>query len=106
MASGSTTIDFGSFPGSVEAQVDVTGQSGFVSTSEVEAWVLPVATSDHSVDEHLVESLLVIAVYKTDGTFTIRGFVDAPPAWRTPNIGGEQRQRLYGQFTVGWAWVA
>jgi len=109
-ASGQTTVDFGAFPGSVEAQVDISGQSGLVVTSEVEAWVLPIATADHSVDEHLEERMRVLGLYKVDGTLTIRAFQAASPAWKDVNYnnaladGGAQKQRLYGQYNVGWVW--
>jgi hypothetical protein len=103
-ASGTVAVDFGVFPGSAEAQVDVAGQAGLVATSEIRAWVQPIATADHSVDEHLIERLRVLALYKVDGTLTIRAFEDASPAWKDVNVGKAQAQRLYGTFTMGWAW--
>lgn len=101
---GTATINFGAFPGSPETEVDVAGQSGLISTSRIEAWVQPIATADHSADEHIVERLRVIGFYKVDGTLTIRGFDNASPAWKDP-FRQAQDQRLFGQFTVGWAWV-
>lgn len=98
-ASGRTTIDFGAFPGAYEASVDVTGQSGIVSGSDVEAWIEPDTTTDHSPDEHMVEQLRVFADRTSiiAGTgFTIRGFA-----------GTEVPSRMYpivGKFNVGWAW--
>ena len=103
--SGTTTLNFGAFPGSPEASVDVTGQTGFVSTSEVEAWVMPVATADHSVDEHLIENLKVMAHYQADGTIRIKGSVEPFFGFRPPAGEGTQRHRLFGQFTVGWVWA-
>jgi hypothetical protein len=108
--SGSAILNFGAFPGSVETTVDVTGQAGLTSASKVEAWVLPVATADHTVDEHRIERIRVIAQYKVDGELTIYGYDNATPAWREVNYitgrnGGAQSQRVYGQFTVGWAWA-
>lgn len=104
-AQGTATVDFGAFPGSVEAQADVTGQTGFTSSSLVEAWVMPVATSDHSADEHLIEQLDVTAVYKVDGTFTLRAFEDHRTPQDMPlNSGQAQSNRLYGQYTIGWVW--
>lgn len=111
-ASGTTTIDFGAFPGATDATVDVTGQAGYVAASEVEAWIQPIATADHSVDEHVLEKIDVTAYYKADGEFTIRGVmrdgvVEVPLGWiaggnRAGKAGGVAR--LVGQFTVGWAW--
>lgn len=101
---GTATIDFGAFPGAVQAQVDVTGQTGLVATSRIESWVMSIATADHTVDEHMVESLLVRAVYQVDGTLTVKGVVD-------PGVGFDrvsqpaQQHRLHGQFSVGWAWA-
>lgn len=58
---GIATLDFGSFPGSSHAKVDVTGQAGILSGSLVEAWLKPAATADHSADEHLVDTIRVMA---------------------------------------------
>ncbi len=107
---GRATLDFGAFPGVSLAEVDVTGQAGFITSSEVNAYILPVATADHSADEHTIESLNVSAMYKTDGTFTIRGHITAYPAIReinqTTSLGNiVQRQSIYGQFTIGWSWA-
>lgn len=101
MATGTTTLDFGAFPGSTDDAVVVTGQAGISSTSPVEAWVIPVATADHSVDEHLVETIKVFAGNVVAGTgFTIYGVSDQQlqdPNGYTP--------MLTGQFSVGWVWV-
>lgn len=110
--SGKSTVDFGSFPGGGQATLDVTGQSGLVSTSLVEAWLLPFATSDHVIDEHIAEkeNMDVIANYKVDGTFTIVATPKTIPQ-RQPRIftgsreDSSQRSVLYGQFTIGWVWA-
>ena len=60
-AQGSTTVNFGAFPGSSDTSVAVTGQASILAGSLVEAWVSPVATGDHSADEHLVETFKVMA---------------------------------------------
>jgi hypothetical protein len=129
-ATGVAILDFGAFPGASDASVAVTGQAAIVTGSLMEAWIRPVATADHSVDEHLVETLKVIAHSIVAGTgFTISGFntnqiqepLEAPgvgrtmttsptagqntgqqPAW--PGSVGGMGTRLYGQFTVSWAW--
>lgn len=114
MATGTTTLDFGAFPGTSDASVAVTGQTGIVAGSLVEAWIRPVATADHTADEHLVESIKVLAGNIVAGTgFTIYGFNTNPMTeWptgadfnppRSGNIG--KGTRISGQWTVAWVWV-
>lgn len=120
---GTTTIDFGAFPGVSDASVAVTGQGSIVSGSVVNAWMRPVATADHSADEHLVETIRVVAGNIVAATgFTVYGFntsqinepvPDQDLSSRT-NLGKGDRQRyasgggvgtrLYGQWTVAWSW--
>jgi hypothetical protein len=124
-ASGTTTIDFGAFPGKSDASAAITGQAAIVSGSLVEAWIRPEATSDHSADEHMLETLKVFAGNIVAATgFTIYGFntsqMNEPlvqpgislfrPAATTvhggggePSIGG-QGTRIYGQWTIAWVW--
>lgn len=125
MAAGTATIDFGAFPGSSHATVDVTGQTAILTGSLVEAWLMPKDTSDHSADEHIVEPIKVIAGPPTAGVgFTIHAinanqinepleFAGASKFRATaatvygasaPSVGG-QGTRLYGQWTVGWVWL-
>lgn len=93
-AQGTAILDFGAFPGASDTSLTITGQATIAADSEVEAWVLPATTSDHSVDEHLVEELEVIAHTPVAGTgFTIFG-----------RCTGRGDVRLYGKFTVGWVW--
>jgi len=99
-AQGTATLDFGAFPGASDASVAVTGQATIGAGSLVECWLLPAATADHSADEHLVESLKVVAgnIVPTTG-FTIFGInmnqlMD--PQGRA--------SRLYGQWNIGWVW--
>lgn len=74
-ATGTATLDFGAFPGKSDASVAVTGQAAIVSGSLVEAWIRPVATADHTADEHMVETLKVFAADIVAATgFTIYGF--------------------------------
>lgn len=114
MATGTAILDFGSFPGKLDTSVAVTGQGSILTTSLVEAWIRPqVATTVHSVDEHImaVSMLQVVAGNITAGTgFTIYGVVvDA-----TPGYGGvdgmfrnlpRKTGKLWGTFNVAWAWV-
>lgn len=97
--SGSATIDFGSFPGKSDTSIAVTGQSGIVSGSIISAFIKLTATSDHSVDEHLVENIKVFAGNIVAGTgFTIYGINKNSLA----NDGIVPM--LYGQWSVGWNW--
>ncbi len=95
-SSGTTTIDFGAFPGKTDTSTTVTGQAGILAGSLVGAWIRPVATADHSIDEHRVEALDVIADTIVAGTgFTIFGCIRQDG----------QASRLYGSWTVAWAWT-
>lgn len=132
-AMGTAEIDFGAFPGSSHATVAVSGQAAIVLTSLVEAWIYPKATTDHSADEHLLETLKVAAQDIVAGVgFTIaavntsqlneallplrgRGPTSISP---NPTLSGALQSaqglqmrtkggngtRLYGKFTVAWAW--
>jgi hypothetical protein len=74
-AQGTATLDFGAFPGKSDASVAVTGQASIVAGSLVEAWIRPVATADHTSDEHMLETIKVFAADITAGTgFIIYGF--------------------------------
>ena len=55
-ATGTATLDFGAFPGKTDTSLAITGQSGIVSGSFVEAWVRPQATGDHTADEHWMQN--------------------------------------------------
>lgn len=96
-AQGTATLDFGAHPGSDMASVAVTGQTGIVSGSLVEAWIRPVVSADHSADEHMVEDLYVTARDIVAGTgFTIFGFPRTAP--------GGKAAKLIGQWTIAWVW--
>ena len=123
-AQGTTTINFGAFPGSSDASVAVTGQASILGTSLVEAWLLPAATADHTADEHLVETIKVVAGNIVPGTgFTIYAVntsqlnepLDHPgvSTFRStttstygdvyPSEGG-RGMLIYGQWSVAWVW--
>lgn len=138
-ATGTANIDFGAFPGASDASVAVTGQTGIVAGSLVEAWLRPVDTADHTADEHMLESLKVFAHTIVAGTgFTISAFntseINEPvepidtyqgsetvvttasattigikfksPSPRVATVSGSggTGTRIYGLFTVAWAW--
>lgn len=94
-AQGTAVVDFGAFPGSSDTSLVITGQTSISGSSLVEAWIVPVATVDHSADEHLIETIKVVAGEVVAGVgFTIRAI--------NSNTLGETR--IYGQWTVGWVW--
>lgn len=123
-ASGSTTIDFGAFPGGSDASVAV-AQASITGSSLVEAWLFPAATADHSADEHIVETIKVFAGNVSNGVgFTIYAVNTSqlneplqkvgPSTFRSAaatvygdsdeSVGG-QGTRIYGTWSVGWVWV-
>jgi hypothetical protein len=93
----------------------------------VEAWIRPVATADHTDTEHMVETLKVFAAEIIAGTgFTIFGFntsqlnepleavkglstgglagaLTTPQGYQQADRGGIGT-RLWGQWTIAWAW--
>jgi hypothetical protein len=120
-AQGTATLNFGAFPGTGHATVNVTGQAGIVSGSLVEAWIRPVTTADHTSDEHLVAGFDVYAADIVAGTgFTIHGInnnrlIERSNVPRTTpyTVGGRSTAGFvsksidnltYGQWTIAWAW--
>lgn len=117
-AQGTATLDFGAFPGASDAAVAITGQASILAGSLVEAWLFPAATADHTADEHLVETLRVMAGNVVAGVgFTVYGVnvsqLNEPllPGRAVanqintvlPTIGGVGTL-LYGAWNVGWVW--
>ena len=109
MATGTAILDFGVFPGASDASVAVTGQTSIATTSLVEAWLRPQATADHSADEHLVETLKVVAGNIVGGTgFTVYGVntnqINEPVEPGNRGGGGGQGTRISGTWSLAWAW--
>lgn len=97
-AQGTSSLDFGAFPGASDSSLAVTGQGSILTGSLVEAWILPAATADHSADEHIVEELEIYAGNIVAATgFTIYG-VHKPKASHGADT------RLYGVWNIGWVW--
>lgn len=91
MPQGTTTINFGAFPGKTDAFVIITGQASILAGSLVEAWVLPADTADHSADEHWVDKPVITACAVVAGVgFSIFALA--------------QTNRLYGVWNVAWVW--
>lgn len=92
-AQGTAVVDFGIFvSGSTQAQVMVTGQTAILTSNLCEAWIRPQdPTSDHSVDEHIIEKLKVTAGSIVAGSgFTI--YVEC------------ENSISYGQWSIAWVW--
>lgn len=82
-----TTVDFGSV-----AKYDVTADVSaplITPSSVVSAWVVPIATPDHSVDEHLVERVIA------------RGYYSAPSTLRL-YVAHALGHRLRGRWSIAW----
>ena len=120
---GVAQVDFGAFPGASDASVAVIGQAGIVAGSSVLVQLLAKATTDHSADEHVFESVAVVAGNIVAGTgFTIyaknTNTLNEPLV--TPGVGymkptavrgleqasvGGNGTRIYGKWSVAWTWV-
>ena len=115
---GNTTVDFGAFPGSSHTTVTVTGQTGILGTSSVEAWVRCEDSADHTADEHAIAPLRVQAASITAGTGFVIHAMNTNPATEpvAPTTAGRgqledgkygaggQGTRLYGVWNVSWVW--
>lgn len=91
---GQATLDFGSHPGSNEASVVVTGQTGILTTSVVTITVHHTDTStNHTAADH---------EYFT----TLAGItVNTPVAGTGFTIKAKSIHKLTGTWTVRWSWV-
>jgi len=90
-AQGSTTIDFGAFPGDTNVSKAITGQSAIEAGALVDAWLTPAATADHSADEHVVDGPTILAGSVAAGVgFTIFAKANDGRAW--------------GVWSVSWVW--
>lgn len=92
-AFGTAIIDFGSFPGSNEATVTVTGQTAILATSKAQVFIMADDTSfDHTANDHRWAAALVSL---TCGTPTLgTGFP----------IYANSLEQLQGTFSVRWTW--
>ena len=58
-ASGTAIIDFGAWPGNNEASVNVTGLTEILSDSETDAWIVSVASENHTISDHRYAASLI-----------------------------------------------
>lgn len=92
-ATGSTTLDFGSAPGSSYATATVTGQTAITGTSKAEAFLMSEASADHNDIEHQLLSRyfgLTCGNIVAGTGFTVYAVTD---------------MRLTGTVKVNWVWV-
>lgn len=113
--SGTALLDFGAFPGSPQASLVVASPNILNPLAQIDAWVLPAATADHTSDEHLIDPPRVAAINTTPGTsFTLYAFpsgrdLPVPPGTPFGNPANSQmpvaQQQLMpvGKWNVAWA---
>jgi hypothetical protein len=113
---GTDTIDFGVFPGSSHTTRTI-ADAGVLSGSVVEAWLRPVASADHSADEHRIEPIEVSAGDIAAGvSFVVHARYagqlyepNVPIGGRAPGGVGRNRPtrtswapRAYGVWNITW----
>ena len=91
---GTSTIDFGAFPGANEASIAVTGQSSISATSKAEAYIMgDDTTTDHTANDH---RYIPLFAEFTCGT---------PTAATGFTIYGRSADKMQGTFKLRWVWT-
>lgn len=91
---GTAVLDFGSYPGSNEASVAVTGQATIGASSKAEAYIMGDDTSpNHTASDHRYLGLFVALTCGTPSSGV--GFT----------IYARSYEKMQGQFTVRWVWT-
>jgi len=97
--SGAASLDFGAFPGSSHATVAVSAPTITVNDKPY-AFIEPLATADHTLDEHCLETLKVFAHSVVAGVgFTITGVNTSDLVEPLAPLKGAKNQTLSGQLT-------
>lgn len=124
VTAGTTTVNFGAFPGSSDTSVTITGQASIVAGSTVFAWLRYADSADHLADEHLLETIRVTAgnivagsgftIYAANSSqlnepLAVAGVSTFRSAAATVyGLAGQAEggigTRIYGQWSVGWLW--
>jgi hypothetical protein len=119
-AQGTAVLDFGAFPGSNVAIVDVVAV-GVVVSSAIEAWLNPAASADHTDMDHVAAPMKVTGTYLSDGNIRIYGInvndtipplelvlrKGELPVFANRNYVTFERRNapmFVGQFNVNWVW--
>lgn len=95
--SGSAVVNFGAFPGTDVATVNVTGQTAIVTGSLVDAWLVANNTTDHSEDEHVMLKDIVEVSVKRSSIIAGTGFSIVAAV--------NDKSSMWGQFNLNWTWV-
>jgi hypothetical protein len=91
---GSAVIDFGTFPGSNEASVIVTGQTDITAASKAEAYIMADSTTtDHTASDHRYAAVFMGLTCGTPTAAT--GFT----------ISARSTEKLTGSFEIQWVWA-
>jgi hypothetical protein len=92
-------VDFGAFPGSNFASTRITGAApGADVNGLIEVRVVPVATADHSADEHEVDGPIVSAAPDGRGNIVIN-------AYPNNNVPAIDNMMLWGKWTIAWTFM-
>jgi hypothetical protein len=89
---GTAVLDFGAFPGSNTASVVVSSPS-IESTSIPNAYLAAVATSDHTVTDHIYAALFIHLV------------AEAPIEDSGFQVDAVCKDAMIGTFNINWNWV-
>lgn len=108
--SGQSILDLGAFPGVADAEFTVTGLAGIADASQVEAWIEPADTTDHSLDEHIVDGPKVIAYSPSAAGSSMKIRLserDSIPVtdWGGGPVVNGNSPLVWGKWNVGWAWA-
>lgn len=91
-------LDFGTFPGSFVASTTVPAVSRD-SAALVEAFVVPVATDDHSADEHAIDAPIVSAQADGAGNIVISAYPNS-------NVVPIDKMMPWGKWSVAWNYLS
>jgi len=91
-------LDFGAFPGSLNATTTIPDVSRDAAAM-VSAFVVPIATADHSADEHAVDAPIVSA--QADGLGNI--IISAYP---NTNVIPVDSMMPWGKWSVAWEYLS
>lgn len=112
--SGVAVIDFGAFSGSPSASTTIVAGDANDPNAVLDAWIVQVATVDHSADEHNADPPLVGIVADGNGNIIITGQPSGRDLFVQPgvapgNIAGSQapvgqtQLMPVGKWSVAWA---
>lgn len=111
--SAQTILDIGAFPGASDVEFSITGLSGIADASQVEAWIEPSATTDHSLDEHVVDPPFAVAYSPSAAGASMKIRLLARDSYPVADIvsnngfspPNNNAPLIYGKWNVGYAWA-